>query len=269
MIAAELSAEERLILECLRRDVATVANRPDVNGAQGLADELGICVRPYRLATGDVCRPDRTACMPLVYRQLKSAAGIAPESLAPMRSEFYGNALSNLHLTRELARLAGLLSATSIEAIAFKGPILALQAWGDLALRQFNDLDLLVHAADAARVVDLLIEDGYRAAHLRSTTSRALDRTPVRRRVHAARQRRDDRSPLGAESLLFFVRTASGRRLATQRIQAGRGRRREDPRAGRSRAFSGGACDQARLDQSRLDLRFQCGDARARRSRNA
>jgi hypothetical protein len=78
-----------------------------------------------------------------------------------MRAEFYGNALSNLHLARELARLAGLLSAASIDAIAFKGPILALQAWGDLALRQFNDLDLLVRPADAARAVDLLIADGY------------------------------------------------------------------------------------------------------------
>ena len=47
--------------------------------------------------------------------------------------------------------------------IAFKGPVLALQAWGDLALRQFNDLDLLVHPGDAARTVEVLIADGYTA----------------------------------------------------------------------------------------------------------
>jgi len=160
MIGAGFSPEVRLILECLRRDAATLAERRDENAAHGPADDWGgafdhIDWRRVAFVAGS------HGVLPLVYRQLKCAAGIARESLAPMRTEFYGNALSNLQLARELARVVELLSAASIEAIAFKGPILALEAWGDLALRQFNDLDLLVHPCDAARAVEVLIADGY------------------------------------------------------------------------------------------------------------
>ena len=161
MIGAGFSPEERLILDCLRRDAAMLANRADDPSVASLADEWNAAVdhiewRRVTLAAGS------HGVLPLVYRQLK-AAGIAPDDLAPMRSEFYGNALNNLHLARELARVVGLLGGQSIEVIAFKGPVLALQAWGDLALRQFNDLDLLVHPGDAARAVEVLIADGYTA----------------------------------------------------------------------------------------------------------
>ncbi len=162
MIGAGLSPEERLILSCLRRDSAALANGPNEMGTEGLADEWGVAFdridwRRVTFSAGS------HGVLQLVYRQLKSADGIAPDALAPMRAEFYGNALNNLHLARELARLVNLFSAQSIAAIAFKGPVLALQAWGDVALRQFNDLDLLVHPADAARAVEVLIADGYAA----------------------------------------------------------------------------------------------------------
>src|SRR6202035_517955 len=164
MIGAGFSPEERLILGCLRRDAAILANRPDLNDTHphGLADECGVAFdridwRRVTFAAGS------HGVLPLVYRQLKSADGVAPDALPPMRSEFYGNALNNLHLARELARLAGVLSRQSIEVIVFKGPVLALQAWGDVALRQFNDLDLLVHPAEAARAVEGLLAAGYGA----------------------------------------------------------------------------------------------------------
>jgi Uncharacterised nucleotidyltransferase len=164
MIGAGFTPEERLILGCLRRDAAMPANRLGLNDTRphGLADECGVAFdridwRRVTFAAGS------HGVLPLVYRQLKSADGVAPDALAPMRSEFYGNALNNLHLARELARLASLFGRQSIEVIAFKGPVLALQAWEDVALRQFNDLDLLVHPADAARAVEVLIADGYAA----------------------------------------------------------------------------------------------------------
>lgn len=161
MIGASFSPEERLILDCLRRDTAMLTQRPDNARGTGRVNELGAgCDRIDWPRVAFVAGSH--GVLPLVYRQLKSA-GLASADLAPMRAEFYGNALNNLHLARELARVAGLLSGQGIEAIAFKGPVLAIQAWGDLALRQFNDLDLLVHPADAARAVEVLIADGYAA----------------------------------------------------------------------------------------------------------
>jgi hypothetical protein len=44
--------------------------------------------------------------------------------------------------------------------VPFKGPALAVQAYGDLSLRQYDDLDLLIHEADVPRAYQLLIANG-------------------------------------------------------------------------------------------------------------
>ena len=63
-----------------------------------------------------------------------------------------------------LLRARGLLADDGIRALAFKGPAIAAQAYGDYALRLYDDVDLLVDPLDAARAVDLLIQNGYAAA---------------------------------------------------------------------------------------------------------
>jgi Uncharacterised nucleotidyltransferase len=157
---AAFCPEERLILNCLRYDAAAAATGADVREARGPADDLGVAIDLI-----DWNRVILTAgshgVLPLVYRRLKSVNGLAPAAIAPLRAEFYGNALNNMHVTRELARVSALLGAQNIPAIAFKGPVLALQAWGDVALRQFNDLDLLVRPAETARAAEVLIAAGY------------------------------------------------------------------------------------------------------------
>ena len=47
-------------------------------------------------------------------------------------------------LTSELIKIMKLLEENDIKAIAFKGPTLAQLAYGDVTLRQYVDLDLLV-----------------------------------------------------------------------------------------------------------------------------
>ena len=64
-------------------------------------------------------------------------------------------------LTAELCRLIKLFSDEGIEAIPYKGPILALFAYDDLALRRFVDLDVIVKKHDVARARDLLLADNY------------------------------------------------------------------------------------------------------------
>ena len=147
--------EARLILRCLRR-----GSESAVNGGAGSDGDLGLARDPVdweRLTFAAASH----GVLPLVYRRLKLAADIPPEALAPMRAEFYGNSLNNLHFARELARLIELLDARGLRAICLKGPTLALQAWGDLAMRQFNDLDLLVRPQDAAPAAEVLIAAGY------------------------------------------------------------------------------------------------------------
>jgi Uncharacterised nucleotidyltransferase len=54
----------------------------------------------------------------------------------------------NLVLTHELQRILRTCQARRIQCIPIRGPILAAQLYGDDAIRQMDDLDLLVHYED-------------------------------------------------------------------------------------------------------------------------
>ncbi len=71
------------------------------------------------------------------------------------------NARRNLLLARELLKTLRLLEQQGIAAIALKGPGLAVLAYGDLALRQYSDLDLLVRQRDLRKTVAELAAHGY------------------------------------------------------------------------------------------------------------
>jgi hypothetical protein len=61
----------------------------------------------------------------------------------------------------EVLRLLDLLAAQGIDAIPFKGPVSALLAFDDMALRACGDIDLLVRQPDHDRAERLLEQDGY------------------------------------------------------------------------------------------------------------
>jgi len=49
-----------------------------------------------------------------------------------------------------------------VETIPFKGPVTAIQAYGDLGLREFRDLDFLIRDVDIAATLESLQKLGYR-----------------------------------------------------------------------------------------------------------
>ena len=99
---------------------------------------------------------------PLLYRALSSFPGRVPAAtLADLRQGFRANAIRNTYLARELIRIAGLLKEKGVTAVAFKGPVLADAIYGDLTLRQFVDLDILVRPSDLAVTRELLSSQGY------------------------------------------------------------------------------------------------------------
>jgi hypothetical protein len=78
-----------------------------------------------------------------------------------LRDEFRRNAALNLVRTGELLRLLRRFRARGIPVLPFKGPTLAVYAYGSLSLRQFNDLDLLLRPEDLAAGRNLLLAEGY------------------------------------------------------------------------------------------------------------
>jgi Uncharacterised nucleotidyltransferase len=101
--------------------------------------------------------------LPLLDRQIQQIDlhAIPPEVIAQLRANFNDNFQRNLRLTAELVKLSRLFESQSIPMLSFKGPILAQIAYGNLALRQFLDLDILVAEADVVRASELLVSQGY------------------------------------------------------------------------------------------------------------
>ena len=112
-----------------------------------------------------VCRKAHRHCItPLLYLNLSTVCpDKVPENrLSQLRNLFFSNARYNLFVTRELLKLLQLLESSGIPSLPFKGPILAAVAYKNLSLRQFGDLDILVHKRDFMKARDLLISQGYR-----------------------------------------------------------------------------------------------------------
>src|SRR5208282_2899895 len=66
-----------------------------------------------------------------------------------------------LRLTAELFRLLDLLERHAIPALPFKGPVLASALYGDLAMRESCDLDVLVRSSDLAGAKRAMLASGY------------------------------------------------------------------------------------------------------------
>ena len=106
----------------------------------------------------------RHGVRPLLFWHLNATV---PESvpkaiLEQLRDYYSGNSLQNMRLTGELLRLLDVFEAQGILAVPYKGPVLAAFAYGNLGLREFDDIDVLVRKEDVFRAQELLLAAGYR-----------------------------------------------------------------------------------------------------------
>lgn len=147
------SAEARLLLACAR----TTADPGQSATIRAVLDSL---IRWPEL----IALAEQHKVLPLISRQLHAVAAdrVPQPVLDQLRDQALGAARHSLFLTGALIQVLALFQAHGIEAIPLKGPLLATVAYGNLALRQFDDLDILVHTRDMLPARDLLIAQGYR-----------------------------------------------------------------------------------------------------------
>jgi len=69
-----------------------------------------------------------------------------------------------LRLTAELFRVLDQFAQKNIPAVVIKGPVLAMRAYGDPAMRSYGDLDLLVRQRDIRCATESMIASGFQAA---------------------------------------------------------------------------------------------------------
>lgn len=100
---------------------------------------------------------------PLVYHTLKEFQDqTSIQVLAKLKSINLDIAKQNMLMTSELLKVMKLLEENGIKAIAFKGPVLSQMAYGDITLRQYVDLDILIDEIDLERTSELLQKNNYK-----------------------------------------------------------------------------------------------------------
>jgi Uncharacterised nucleotidyltransferase len=105
---------------------------------------------------------DHHGLVPIVFRRLSAEidASRSP-GLEALRQQDNANAHRTLWLTLELLNIHRHLQARGLEVLPYKGPVLAEALYGNVALRQFSDLDLLILSDDLPRIKAALAELGY------------------------------------------------------------------------------------------------------------
>src|SRR5207248_2341602 len=100
--------------------------------------------------------------LPLIYRTTRDLVPAIPAAIMDdLRARYEHNARRNLKFTAELFRILDCLEAHEIPAIPYKGPALAEMVYGNLASREFSDLDVLVRPTDVLRAKAALRDLGY------------------------------------------------------------------------------------------------------------
>ena len=149
-----MRAEEELILGCARATMeAQVAEK--IRSLAGNALDWDWVV--------DISV--RNGVGPLLYKSLKTLApSAAPLPIMDtLQRHYYQNIAHNLAMENQLSTLLRAFQAAEIPAIPYKGPALAATVYGNVGLRVFGDLDILIQKEDVPRAADLMIALGYRS----------------------------------------------------------------------------------------------------------
>lgn len=134
--AALTDAQQRALEQALAEDV-------DWNALIALASEHALLAL--------VCHNLLQVPAELMPVEIRQAAEIHLED----------NAARNQAMTKDLCVLLTALDKAGLDAIPFKGPLLAETLYGDLKLRRFRDLDFLIREAQIDDVMEVLADLGF------------------------------------------------------------------------------------------------------------
>jgi hypothetical protein len=139
-----LCANPRIDPHSAEQIVAVAKSAPHWDGLLELAAEHGLSAVFYRNIQANA-----TDALPPALRQR-------------LKDESLRNSFGNLAFTAELFQVLEALESHGVCATPYKGPVLAAQAYGDVAMRQFSDLDLMVPQTQIAAADDALRALGFR-----------------------------------------------------------------------------------------------------------
>lgn len=201
----EFNAEEQFILGCVKLHPGDA----DLRRLDGLIQEVHDW--EYLVTTG-IAR----GIAPLMYKKLPL---LANRALIPARVQscleqaYYHTFRRSALLYEEFARVAAQFKARGIGVVALKGIYLSEWLYQDIGLRQFSDIDLLVHPADGPRCVGILAGMGFRpvdssVSEFIGEHSEIVHHTPMVRNgvsveIHVKLHRRSPHYRLNVQEMMF------------------------------------------------------------------
>ena len=100
-----------------------------------------------------------------VHVAVRNSGDAPPEVRAAIEARARAQRIRALQAVSQLTLLVRSLRAAGIEAVALKGPLFSAWLYGDLGMRRFADLDLLVLREQRERARQVLAEAGYALRH--------------------------------------------------------------------------------------------------------
>jgi len=100
---------------------------------------------------------------PIVYLKLNqiNSSLIPADVMVRLRYHYNSNIIKMMQLTKEMNKICSKLSDSGIDTLLLKGPILAIQLYGDLTHRTSKDLDILIDVEDVERSEEVMTQLGY------------------------------------------------------------------------------------------------------------
>jgi hypothetical protein len=146
------SPVSRLVIACARTKLDAITISEITNVLSGPLDWNHI----FKIA-------HRNAVTPLLCRNLLTtfAGALGADVYNEVSSTFQQHVQRNMLATSKLLKLVEGFGSSGISILPFKGPLLAVQAYGELSLRKFVDLDVLIRPEDLEASIEILKKYGY------------------------------------------------------------------------------------------------------------
>lgn len=147
------SPEKQLIVCCARTRI-----QPEVLAVRAILG--GIIDWSFLLAEAEA-----HSTTPLLERNILETAPdlVSAEQTGRLKAAVRANAARCLLLTAELVRIDATFRSQNVRAIPYKGPVVAAQAYGNVALRAFDDIDMILPQRDMRAAHDVILGLGYQA----------------------------------------------------------------------------------------------------------
>ncbi len=100
----------------------------------------------------------------LLYRSLSSVENdtlVPGKALKNLRGKYYATLARNMRLYDELNKVLESYRDAGIDVIVLKGAALAENAYGDIGLRSYEDIDILVREDDLQKAKRIIVAAGY------------------------------------------------------------------------------------------------------------